>query len=143
MVMKATTIMAIMFANEGGKPLDWQDIIGIITLLLINLTTNFIKENNVGNVAVALMDHLALKKRCFEMAGETSKRHSILVSRDIISIKLKDIIPADAHLLEGEPTKINQKSLMFDESGNLSCSMNLKSGNRLLHEFGNHLQRRS
>jgi H+-transporting ATPase len=33
---------------------------------------------------------------------------SILVPGDIISIKLGDIIPADARLLEGEPLKIDQ-----------------------------------
>lgn len=33
---------------------------------------------------------------------------SILVPGDIISIKLGDIIPADARLLEGDPLKIDQ-----------------------------------
>ena len=35
---------------------------------------------------------------------------SILVPGDIISIKLGDIIPADARLLEGDPLKIDQAS---------------------------------
>jgi H+-transporting ATPase len=34
----------------------------------------------------------------------------ILVPGDIISIKLRDIIPADARLLEGDPLKIDQAS---------------------------------
>lgn len=33
---------------------------------------------------------------------------SILVPGDIISIKLGDIVPADARLLEGDPLKIDQ-----------------------------------
>ena len=33
---------------------------------------------------------------------------SILVPGDIISIKLGDIIPSDARLLEGDPLKIDQ-----------------------------------
>lgn len=33
---------------------------------------------------------------------------SILVPGDIISVKLGDIIPADARLLEGDPLKIDQ-----------------------------------
>lgn len=33
---------------------------------------------------------------------------AILVPGDIISIKLGDIIPADARLLEGDPLKIDQ-----------------------------------
>lgn len=37
---------------------------------------------------------------------------SLLVPGDIISIKLGDIIPADARLLEGDPLKIDQVSLV-------------------------------
>lgn len=33
---------------------------------------------------------------------------SILVPGDIVSIKLGDILPADARLLEGDPLKIDQ-----------------------------------
>jgi P-type E1-E2 ATPase len=36
---------------------------------------------------------------------------AILVPGDIISIKLGDIIPADARLLEGDPLKIDQSAL--------------------------------
>jgi len=36
---------------------------------------------------------------------------SVLVPGDIISIKLGDIIPADARLLEGDPLKIDQVKL--------------------------------
>jgi len=38
---------------------------------------------------------------------------SILVPGDIISVKLGDIIPADARLLEGDPLKIDQVQLVF------------------------------
>lgn len=36
---------------------------------------------------------------------------AILVPGDIISIKLGDIVPADARLLEGDPLKIDQSAL--------------------------------
>ena len=38
----------------------------------------------------------------------TEEESAILVPGDIISVKLGDIIPADAHLLEGGPLKIDQ-----------------------------------
>lgn len=38
---------------------------------------------------------------------------AVLVPGDIISIKLGDIIPADARLLEGDPLKIDQAGLSF------------------------------
>ena len=42
-------------------------------------------------------------------AGQWIERDAaILVPGDIISIKLGDIIPADARLLEGDPLKIDQ-----------------------------------
>ncbi len=43
----------------------------------------------------------------------------ILVPGDIISIKLGDIIPADARLLDGDPLKIDQvtlQNLLCDDS---------------------------
>lgn len=39
---------------------------------------------------------------------------SVLVPGDIISIKLGDIIPADARLLEGDPLKIDQVIKFYD-----------------------------
>ena len=46
-----------------GKPPDWQDFVGIITLLFINSTISFIEENNAGNAAAALMARLAPKAK--------------------------------------------------------------------------------
>ena len=48
------------------KPPDWQVFVGIITLLFINSTISFIKENNAGNAAAALMAHLAPKPKVSE-----------------------------------------------------------------------------
>lgn len=41
----------------------------------------------------------------------TEEDASILVPGDIISIKLGDILPADARLMEGDPLKIDQVSV--------------------------------
>lgn len=49
-----------------GKPPDWQDFVGIITLLFINSTISFIEENNAGNAAAALMARLAPKAKVFD-----------------------------------------------------------------------------
>lgn len=49
-----------------GKPPDWQDFVGIITLLIINSTISFIEENNAGNAAAALMARLAPKAKVFD-----------------------------------------------------------------------------
>lgn len=51
------------FCELQGKPPDWQDFVGIITLLIINSTISFIEENNAGNAAAALMARLAPKAK--------------------------------------------------------------------------------
>ncbi|XP_047182683.1 ATPase 11, plasma membrane-type-like, partial [Vigna umbellata] len=110
-VMEAAAIMAIAMANGGGKPPDWQDFVGIITLLIINSTISFIEENNAGNAAAALMARLAPKAKVLRDGKWIEEDASVLVPGDIVSVKLGDIIPADARLLEGDPLKIDQSAL--------------------------------
>ncbi|XP_021758477.1 ATPase 4, plasma membrane-type [Chenopodium quinoa] len=110
-VMEAAAIMAIALANGGGKPPDWQDFVGIVTLLFINSTISYIEETNAGNAAAALMARLAPKAKVLRDGKWSEQDAAILVPGDIISIKLGDIIPADARLLEGDPLKIDQSSL--------------------------------
>ncbi|PWA44935.1 H(+)-ATPase 8 [Artemisia annua] len=110
-VMEAAAIMAIVLANGGGKPPDWQDFVGITTLLIINSTISFIEENNAGNAAAALMAGLAPKTKVIRDGKWDEQDAAILVPGDVISVKLGDIIPADARLLEGDPLKIDQSAL--------------------------------
>ncbi|CAM8958560.1 unnamed protein product [Rhodiola kirilowii] len=110
-VMEAAALMAIVLANGGGKKPDWQDFVGIVVLLVINSTISFIEENNAGNAAAALMAGLAPKTKVLRDGRWSEQDASILVPGDIISIKLGDIVPADARLLEGDPLKIDQSAL--------------------------------
>ncbi|KAL3840705.1 hypothetical protein ACJIZ3_025296 [Penstemon smallii] len=110
-VMESAAIMAIVLANGGGKPPDWQDFVGIVVLLIINSTISFIEENNAGNAAAALMAGLAPKTKVLRDGKWSEQDAAILVPGDMISVKLGDIIPADARLLEGDPLKIDQSAL--------------------------------
>uniref|UniRef100_A0A7I4E7P3 Plasma membrane ATPase n=1 Tax=Physcomitrium patens TaxID=3218 RepID=A0A7I4E7P3_PHYPA len=110
-VMEAAAIMAIALSNGNGRPPDWQDFVGIITLLVINSTISFIEENNAGNAAAALMARLAPKAKVLRDNRWNEQDASILVPGDIISIKLGDIVPADARLLDGDSLKIDQSAL--------------------------------
>ncbi|CAK9224553.1 unnamed protein product [Sphagnum jensenii] len=110
-VMEAAALMAIVLANGQGLPPDWEDFLGILVLLLVNSTISFIEENNAGNAAAALMAHLAPKTKVLRDGRWSEQEAVILVPGDIISIKLGDIIPADARLLEGDPLKIDQSAL--------------------------------
>ncbi|XP_024521409.1 plasma membrane ATPase [Selaginella moellendorffii] len=110
-VMEAAAIMAIVLANGDGEPPDWEDFVGIVILLVINSTISFIEENNAGNAAAALMARLAPKTKVLRDGKWQEQDAQILVPGDIISIKLGDIIPADARLLHGDPLKIDQSAL--------------------------------
>ncbi|XP_072969498.1 plasma membrane ATPase-like [Typha angustifolia] len=110
-VMEMAAIMAIALANGDGKPPDWQDFVGIVVLLFINSTISFVEENNAGNAAAALMAGLAPKTKVLRDGQWTEQDAAILVPGDIISIKLGDIVPADARLLDGDPLKIDQSAL--------------------------------
>ncbi|GAB2289571.1 ATPase 4, plasma membrane-type [Dionaea muscipula] len=110
-VMEAAAIMAIALANGGNKPPDWQDFLGIATLLVINATISFIEENNAGNAAAALMARLAPKAKALRDGTWVELDAALLVPGDIISIKLGDIVAADVRLLEGDPLKIDQAAL--------------------------------
>ncbi|KAL4272248.1 hypothetical protein GQ457_13G019320 [Hibiscus cannabinus] len=104
-------IMTITLTNNKGKPPYWQDFVGIVCLLVINSTINFIQENNVGNDAVALMAGLAPKTKVLRNGKWSEEEETILVSGDIISTKLRDIVLVDARLLKGDPLKIDQSAL--------------------------------
>ncbi|XP_073283530.1 plasma membrane ATPase 1-like isoform X1 [Primulina huaijiensis] len=108
-VMEAAAIMAI--AIPHGKGVDYSDFVGILGLLIVNSTISFIEENNAGNAAAALMARLAPKAKVLRDAKWSEEDASVLVPGDIISIKLGDIIPADARLLQGDPLKIDQSAL--------------------------------
>jgi H+-transporting ATPase len=110
-VMEAAAVMAIALANGGGKPPDWQDFVGIVVLLVINSTISYIEESNAGSAAQALMANLAPKAKVLRDGRWSEREAAVLVPGDVISIKLGDIVPADARLLEGDPLKIDQSAL--------------------------------
>eukprot|EP01018_Ginkgo_biloba_P001579 Gb_40480 [translate_table: standard] len=121
-VMEAAAVMAIALANGGNKPPDWQDFVGIITLLVINSTISFIEENNAGNAAASLMARLAPKAKVLRDGQWSEEDAACLVPGDIVSIKLGDIVPADARLLEGDPLRIDQVLLTMENLLSSACS---------------------
>ncbi|WVZ55730.1 hypothetical protein U9M48_006354 [Paspalum notatum var. saurae] len=110
-VMEAAAVMALVLGNGGSQGPDWEDFLGIVCLLVINSIISFIEENNAGNAAADLMARLALKTKVVRDGQWQELDASILVPGDIIRIKLGDIIPADARLLEGDPMKVDQSVL--------------------------------
>ncbi|KAG6550051.1 hypothetical protein Mapa_008565 [Marchantia paleacea] len=107
-VMEIAAIISIVAIPTDP---DYYDFVGIVILLIINSTISYVEENNAGNAAAALMARLAPTAKVLRDGKWTEMDASLLVPGDMISIKLGDIIPADARLLDGEPLKIDQSAL--------------------------------
>ncbi|KAJ7535143.1 hypothetical protein O6H91_12G020200 [Diphasiastrum complanatum] len=110
-VMELAAIVAVVIDNGEHKPPDWQDFVGILCLLLINSTVSYIEEQNAGQAAAALMQALAPKAKVLRDGMYKEEDAAVLVPGDIVTIKLGDIVPADARLLEGDPLQIDQSAL--------------------------------
>ncbi|CAN1343993.1 ATPase 9, plasma membrane-type [Linum perenne] len=95
-VMEIAAIMAIALANGGGQPPDWQDFVGIVTLLVINSTISFIEENNAGNAAAALMAGLAPKTKV--LRGSTCKQGEL--EAVVIATGVHTFFGKAAHLVD-------------------------------------------
>ena len=97
-VMEAAAIVAIAVSNGGGEPPDWEDFLGIILLLLANSIIGFIEQSKAGNAVKALMEALAPEAKVKRNGEWKVIDAADLVPGDIISVKLGDVVPADARL---------------------------------------------
>jgi magnesium-transporting ATPase (P-type) len=102
---------------------DWQDFTIIMVLLLFNAALGFHESRSAANALAALKGQLALKARARRDGQWQEVEAGTLVPGDIIRIRLGDIIPADAKLIEGEYLTIDQAALTGE-----SLPVNKQSG---------------
>ena len=81
----------------------WADLIIILVLLLANAIVGFWEEFQAGNAIAALKANLALKARVKRDGAWSEVPARELVPGDLVRLRLGDIVPADAQLLEGRP----------------------------------------
>ncbi|GAB4542213.1 MAG: plasma-membrane proton-efflux P-type ATPase [Anaerolineae bacterium] len=89
----------------------WADFGIILTLLLVNAVVGFWEEYQAGNTVAALRAKLALKARVRRDGAWATISARELVPGDVIRLRLGDIIPADARLLEGDLVQVDQSAL--------------------------------
>ena len=89
----------------------WDDFAIILTLLIFNAAVGFWQEYKAGNAVEALKQSLALKSRVLRDKKWQEIDAKRLVPGDVIRLRLGDIIPADAKLVDGDYLSIDQSAL--------------------------------
>ena len=89
----------------------WPDFGIILVLLVANAMVGFWEEHQAGNAIAALKATLAIKARVRRDGKWITPAARELVPGDVIRVRLGDIVPADARLLEGDPVEVDQSTL--------------------------------
>jgi H+-transporting ATPase len=89
----------------------WPDFAIILLLLIANAVVGFWEEHQAGNAIAALKARLAIKAQVKRDGKWITPAARELVPGDVIRVRLGDIVPADARLLEGDPIEVDQSAL--------------------------------
>ena len=89
----------------------WPDFGIILLLLLANAMVGFWEEHQAGNAIAALKATLAIKARVKRDGKWVNPAARELVPGDAIRLRLGDIVPADARLLDGDEISVDQSAL--------------------------------
>jgi len=95
----------------SGVVRHWPDFFIILLLLLANAVVGFWEEHEAGNAIAALKAKLAIKARVKRDGKWINPAARDLVPGDVIRLRLGDIVPADARLLDGDPVEVDQSAL--------------------------------
>jgi H+-transporting ATPase len=89
----------------------WEDFGIIAALLIVNAVVGFWQENKADNAIELLKRRLAFNARVLRDGKWTEISARQLVPDDIIRVRLGDVAPADAKLMEGEYLLVDQSAL--------------------------------
>ena len=95
----------------SGVVRHWTDFFIILFLLLANAVVGFWEEHTARNAIDALKAKLAVKARVKRNGKWDTPPARELVPGDVIRLRLGDIVPADARLLEGDEISVDQSAL--------------------------------
>jgi len=95
----------------SGAVRHWPDFGIILVLLFANAIIGYWEEREAGNAIDALKARLALKARVKRDGKWITPSAKQLVPGDVIRLRLGDIVPADARLLQGDEVSVDQSAL--------------------------------
>jgi H+-transporting ATPase len=95
----------------SGIVRHWPDFFIILVLLFANAIIGFWEERQAGNAIAALKKRLAIVSKVRRDGKWINPPARELVPGDVIRLRLGDIIPADARLLDGDEIEVDQSAL--------------------------------
>ncbi len=100
--------IAVILSGAVGH---WPDFFIILLLLVANGVVGYTEERQAGNAIEALKAKLAINARVIRDGAWITPPARELVPGDVIRLRLGDIVPADARLLEGDEIEVDQSAL--------------------------------
>ncbi|MEP6980611.1 MAG: plasma-membrane proton-efflux P-type ATPase [Nakamurella sp.] len=100
--------IAVLLSGAVGH---WADFFIILVLLVANAVVGYTEERQAGNAIDALKSKLAVNARVRRDGQWTTPAARELVPGDVVRLRLGDIVPADARLLDGEEITVDQSAL--------------------------------
>jgi H+-transporting ATPase len=110
--------VAVILSGVVGH---WPDFFIILLLLVANAVVGYTEEHQAGNAIEALKAKLAITARVRRDGAWVTPPARELVPGDVIRLRLGDIVPADARLLDGDEIEVDQSALT-GESLPATCS---------------------
>ena len=95
----------------SGVVQHWLDFFIILLLLCSNAVVGFWEEHQAGNAIAALKARLAILAKVKRDGKWLNPKASELVPGDVVRLRLGDIVPADARLLDGDSIEVDQSAL--------------------------------
>jgi H+-transporting ATPase len=89
----------------------WSDFFIILVLLIANAAVGFSEERSAGKAIDALKAQLAVNARVQRDGKWINPPARELVPGDVIRMRLGDVVPADARLLDGDPVEVDESAL--------------------------------
>jgi H+-transporting ATPase len=100
--------VAVILSGVVGH---WPDFFIILLLLVANAVVGFWEERQASDAIAALKAKLAIKARVKRDGKWINPPARELVPGDVVRMRLGDIVPADARLLDGDPVEVDQSAL--------------------------------
>ena len=100
--------IAVILSGAVGH---WPDFFIILLLLVANGVVGSTEERQAGNAIEALKGKLAINARVKREDAWVTAPARELVPGDVIRLRLGDIVPADARLLDGDEIEVDQSAL--------------------------------